>query len=143
MLGTIQEFGKIQLRTDIPDFGPGDKVRVHVRVREGGKERVQVFEGAVIGRKGSGIHETFTVRKVSYGIGVERIFPVHSPMLQGIDVVSKGRVRRAKLTYLRTLRGKAARIIEKRVQATSTEATVPEEDAAPELSDEETGKPVQ
>ncbi len=114
MHGTIQEIQKVQMRTDIPPFGPGDTVRVHVRVREGDKERIQVFEGVVIGRKGGGVHETFTVRKVSYGVGVERIFPLHSPMIQAIEVVTRGRVRRAKLTYLRGLKGKAARISEKR-----------------------------
>lgn len=115
MHGTIQKIQKLQMRTDIPDFGPGDTVRVHVRILEGDKERVQVFEGVVIGRKGAGVHETFTVRKISYGVGVERIFPVHSPMVQRIEVLTKGRVRRAKLTYLRKLKGKAAKIKEKRV----------------------------
>jgi len=113
---TIQMFEKMQFRTDIPRFSPGDTVRVHVRVREGEKERIQVFEGVVLGRKGSGIHETFTVRKISYGVGVERIFPVHGPMVESIEVVNQGRVRRAKLNYLRGLKGKAARIREKRAQ---------------------------
>jgi large subunit ribosomal protein L19 len=99
-----------QLRQDLPDFRPGDTVRVHVNIKEGDKERIQVFEGMVIGRSGGGLRETFTVRKISYGIGVERIFPVHSPKLAKIEVVSFGRVRRAKLYYLRGLRGKAARI---------------------------------
>ena len=102
------------LRTDIPDFGPGDTVRVQVRVREGEKERLQAFEGVCIGRRGGGISETFTLRKVSSGVGVERIFPLHSPSLSGIDVVRRGRVRRAKLYYLRKLAGKAARIRERR-----------------------------
>ena len=102
------------LRTDIPDFGPGDTVRVQVRVREGEKERLQAFEGVCIGRRGGGISETFTLRKVSSGVGVERIFPLHSPSLSGIDVVRRGRVRRAKLYYLRKLSGKAARIRERR-----------------------------
>lgn len=102
------------LREDIPEFRPGDTVRVSVRVREGEKERLQAFEGVCIGRRGSGIGETFTVRKVSSGIGVERIFPLHSPNLAEIKVVRLGRVRRAKLYYLRKLSGKAARIRERR-----------------------------
>jgi large subunit ribosomal protein L19 len=102
------------LRTDLPDFLPGDTVRVQVRVREGDKERLQAFEGTCIGRRGAGISETFTVRKVSAGVGVERIFPLHSPSLASIELVRRGRVRRAKLYYLRALSGKAARIREKR-----------------------------
>ena len=102
------------MREDIPEFRPGDTVRVSVRVREGEKERLQAFEGICIGRRGSGISETFTVRKVSSGIGVERIFPLHSPNLAEIKVVRLGRVRRAKLYYLRKLSGKAARIKERR-----------------------------
>ncbi len=98
------------LKADIPEFRPGDTVRVHVRIREGEKERIQVFEGAVIGRSGGSNRETFTVRKVSSGISVERIFPVHSPSVEKIEVVSLGRVRRAKLYYLRDRQGKAARI---------------------------------
>jgi large subunit ribosomal protein L19 len=108
----LLEIEKQQLRTDLPDFGPGDTVRVHVKVREGEKERIQVFEGVVIGRRGGSIRETFTVRKISYGIGVERVFPVHSPRIARIDVVRHGKVRRAKLYYLRALRGKAARLEE-------------------------------
>ncbi|MFU8802562.1 MAG: 50S ribosomal protein L19 [Bradymonadaceae bacterium] len=103
-----------QLRQDHPDFRPGDTVRVHLLIREGEKERVQVFEGVVIGRSGSGVHETFTVRKVSYGVGVERIFPVHSPRIDKIERATIGRVRRAKLYYLRELSGKSARIRTKR-----------------------------
>ena len=102
------------LREDIPDFGPGDTLKVHVRVVESGKERVQIFQGVVIRRQGAGIRETFSVRKVSFGVGVERTFPVHSPILARIDVVTRGDVRRAKLYYLRDLRGKAAKIKEKR-----------------------------
>jgi large subunit ribosomal protein L19 len=102
------------LREDIPEFRPGDTVRVSVRVREGEKERLQAFEGVCIGRRGAGISETFTVRKVSSGIGVERIFPLHSPNIAEIKVVRLGRVRRAKLYYLRKLSGKAARIRERR-----------------------------
>ncbi len=102
------------LRDDIPAFNPGDTVKVHVRVVEGNRERVQVFQGAVIRRQGSGVRETFTVRKVSFGVGVERTFPVHSPILSRIELVTMGDVRRAKLYYLRDLTGKAAKIKEKR-----------------------------
>ena len=102
------------LRDDVPDFGPGDTLKVHVRVVEGNKERVQVFQGFVLRRQGSGIRETFTVRKLSYGVGVERTFPVHAPIIQKIEVVSLGDVRRAKLYYLRDRTGKAAKIREKR-----------------------------
>ena len=110
-ISVLQQEG---LREDIPEVRPGDTVRVSVRVREGEKERLQAFEGVCIGRRGAGISETFTVRKVSSGIGVERIFPVHSPNLAEIKVVRLGRVRRAKLYYLRKLSGKAARIRERR-----------------------------
>jgi large subunit ribosomal protein L19 len=102
------------LRTDIPAFEPGDTIKVMVRVREGDKERLQAFEGLCMGRRGGGINETFRVRKVSAGVGVERVFPLHSPSLASIEVVRKGRVRRAKLYYLRKVSGKAARIREKR-----------------------------
>ena len=102
------------LRDDVPDFAPGDTLKVHVRVVEGNRERVQVFEGAVIGRQGSGVRETFKVRKLSFGVGVERTFPVHSPIIQKIEVVRKGDVRRAKLYYLRDRVGKRAHIKEKR-----------------------------
>lgn len=103
-----------QLRTDIPEFRPGDTVRVQVKVVEGTRERLQAFEGVVIGRSGGSSRETFTVRRISYGIGVERTFPVHSPRVEKIEVVRRGVVRRAKLFYLRDLKGKAARIKEKR-----------------------------
>lgn len=99
-----------QLRTDLPDFRVGDTVRVHVKIIEGEKERVQLFEGVVIRKKKGGIHSTFTVRKISYGIGVERIFPTHSPRIDRIELLSRGKVRRSKLFYLRGLKGKAARI---------------------------------
>ena len=102
------------LRSDIPVFGPGDEVKVHVKVVEGNKTRIQVFQGVVIARSGSGVTETFTVRKVSYGVGVERTFPVHTPIIEKIELVSRGDVRRAKLYYLRELRGKKAKIREKR-----------------------------
>jgi large subunit ribosomal protein L19 len=110
----IQEISREQLRTEHPNFDPGDTVRVNVRVREGDKERIQAFEGVCIARKNGGISETFTVRKVSGGVGVERVFPIHSPSIESIKLVRTGRVRRAKLYYLRELRGKAARIREKR-----------------------------
>jgi large subunit ribosomal protein L19 len=99
-----------QLRTDLPDFRAGDTIRVHVKIVEGEKETIQPFEGVVIRKKKGGIRSTFTVRKISYGIGVERVFPLHSPRLDRIDVISRGKVRRAKLFYLRSLKGKAARI---------------------------------
>ncbi len=102
------------LRTDVPDFAPGDTLKVHVRVIEGAKERVQVFQGVVIKRQGGGIHETFTVRKLSYGVGVERTFPVHTPIIDKIEVHARGDVRRAKLYYLRDRIGKAAKVKEKR-----------------------------
>jgi large subunit ribosomal protein L19 len=102
------------LRDDVPEFAPGDTLKVHVRVVEGNRERVQVFQGAVIRRQGSGLRETFTVRKVSFGVGVERTFPVHSPIVQKIEVVTRGDVRRAKLYYLRDRIGKSAKIKEKR-----------------------------
>ena len=103
-----------RLRDDVPDFGPGDTLKVHVRVTEGNRERVQVFQGVVIGRQGSGLRETFNVRKVSFGVGVERKFPVHSPIIDKIEVVTRGDVRRAKLYYLRDRIGKAAKVKEKR-----------------------------
>lgn len=108
----IEEITKEQLRTDLPAFRPGDTLRVHVKVVEGNRERIQIFEGVVIKRRGGGISETFTVRKISYGVGVERTFPVHTPKIAKIEVVRYGKVRRAKLYYLRELRGKAARIKE-------------------------------
>jgi len=103
-----------QLKTDIPEFGPGDDVDVHIRVIEGDKERIQVFRGLVIQRKGNGVNATFTVRKISGGVGVERVFPTHSPRIAKIERTRKGKIRRAKLYYIRKLRGKAARIDEKR-----------------------------
>ncbi len=105
---------KTRLRDDIPEFRPGDTVRIHVRVAEAGRERIQVFQGVVIRRQGGGLRETFTVRKISFGVGVERTFPLHSPTIAKIDVVTRGRVRRAKLYYLRERRGKKARIRERR-----------------------------
>ncbi len=111
---TLDSLDAASLRDDIPDFRSGDTLKVHVRVIEGNKSRVQIFQGIVIRRSGGGVRETFTVRKISYGVGVERTFPVHSPVIEQIDVVSRGAVRRAKLYYLRDLRGKAAKIKERR-----------------------------
>lgn len=113
-MNIIQILEQEQLRQDIPSFKAGDTVRVHVKVVEGSRERIQVFEGIVINRQGSGVRETFTVRRVSYNVGVERTFPVHSPRIEKIEVMRRGIVRRAKLYYLRNLTGKAARIREKR-----------------------------
>jgi large subunit ribosomal protein L19 len=114
MSDLLLEVEKASFRSEIPEFSPGDAVRVHVKVREGEKERIQVFAGVVIARRGGGARETFTVRKISSGIGVERIFPLHSPVIDRIEVERKGAVRRAKLYYLRQRTGKAARIDEKR-----------------------------
>jgi large subunit ribosomal protein L19 len=113
-MGIIEDVEQGYLRDDIPEFNPGDNVKVHVRVVEGDRERIQVFEGVVIARSGAGVRETFTVRKVAFGVGVERIFPVHAPILSKIEVVRRGSVRRAKLYYLRDRIGKATRIKEKR-----------------------------
>ena len=110
----IKQLEREQMRLDIPAFSPGDTVRVHVKIREGDKERIQVFQGVVISKRKGGISAAFTVRKVSYGVGVERVFPMHSPIIDKVEVVTRGRVRRAKIYYLRKLRGKAARIREKR-----------------------------
>ena len=109
----IREVTQDYLKTDIPDFRPGDNLTVHVRLKEGGKERIQIFEGLVIARKHAGVSETFTVRKISTGVGVERTFPLHSPSVAKVEVTRRGRVRRAKLYYIRGLRGKAARIRER------------------------------
>ena len=113
-MNTLDFVDQTSLRDDVPAFGPGDTVNVHVKVIEGSKERIQVFKGVVLRRQNGGIRETFTVRKESYGVGVERTFPVHSPNIDHIDVVTRGDVRRAKLYYLRELRGKKAKIKEKR-----------------------------
>jgi large subunit ribosomal protein L19 len=120
-MNRLENIEKAQLRTDIPAFEPGDTVRVHVRIKESEtKERLQVFEGIVIARKGGGARETFTVRKTSFGVGVERIFPVHGPVIGRVELVRRGRVRRAKLYYLRALRGKAARIRERDTRPANT-----------------------
>ena len=114
---TLDALDASSLRDDIPDFRPGDTLKVHVRVVEGNRSRIQVFQGVTIRRQGSGLRETFTVRKVSFGVGVERTFPVHTPVIEKIEVMIRGDVRRAKLYYLRDLRGKAAKIKEKRTPA--------------------------
>ena len=113
-MNTLDSLDIESLRDDVPDFRPGDTLKVHVRVVEGARSRVQLFQGVVIRRQGGGARETFTVRKVSFGVGVERTFPVHTPVIEKIEVVTRGDVRRAKLYYLRDLRGKAAKIKEKR-----------------------------
>jgi large subunit ribosomal protein L19 len=117
-MNTLDMLDTQSLRDDVPDFRPGDTLKVHVRVIEGSRSRIQVFQGAVIRRQGAGLRETFTVRKVSFGVGVERTFPVHTPVIEKIEVVTRGDVRRAKLYYLRDLRGKKAKIKEKRDNVT-------------------------
>ena len=114
-MNIIENLEKEQMRLDIPDFKPGDTIKVHARIKEGEKERIQIFQGAVIRRRKGTTGATFTVRKISYGIGVERIFPLHSPLIDKIEIVSRGKVRQGRLYYLRNLRGKAARIKEKRM----------------------------
>ena len=111
----IAQIEREMMRLDLPGFAPGDTVKVHVKIKEGEKERIQAFQGVVISKRGGGTRATFTVRKVSYGIGVERIFPLHSPIIDKIEVITHGRVRRSKIYYLRKLRGKAARIKERRI----------------------------
>ena len=134
---TLDSIDAASLRSDVPAFRPGDTVKVHVRVVEGNRERIQVFQGVVIRRQGGGVRETFTVRKVSFGVGVERTFPVHSPIVDHIEVVTRGDVRRAKLYYLRELRGKKAKIKEKRETGTAksavttTQGPAPVDDVAP------------
>jgi len=113
-MDTLDQIEAAYLRDDLPDFRPGDKVKINVRVAEGGRERIQIFEGVVISRDGGGLRESFTVRKVSFGTGVERIFPLHAPVIHSIEVTRRGKVRRAKLYYLRDRVGKATRIKEKR-----------------------------
>jgi large subunit ribosomal protein L19 len=121
---------RARLRTDVPAFRPGDTVKVHVRVSEAGRERIQMFQGVVLGRRGGGLRETFTVRKVSFGVGVERTFPVHSPTVAKVEILQHGKVRRAKLYYLRELSGRRAKIRERRV-------AVPEEGAVVEVTSED------
>jgi large subunit ribosomal protein L19 len=131
-MNKVDPIEKLRLRDDLPDFRAGDTVRVHVRVVEAGRERVQVFQGVVIRRRGGGLRESFTVRKISFGVGVERTFPLHSPQIASIDVVSRGDVRRAKLYYLRERRGKRARIRELRtpIGTPTDEPGSPDDEAA-------------
>lgn len=110
----IKQLEREMMRLDLPNFAPGDTVKVHVKIKEGEKERIQVFQGVVISKRKGTTNATFTVRKVSYGVGVERIFPLHSPVIDKVEIITKGRVRRAKIYYLRNLRGKAARLKERR-----------------------------
>ena len=119
-MNQLDQVERKYLRGEQPEFAPGDTVKIHVRVKEGDKERIQVFQGVIIARRGGGTRETFTVRKMSGGVGVERIFPLHSPSIDRIEVVRRGKVRRAKLYYLRNLRGKAARIEERRDERRDT-----------------------
>ena len=125
------------LRSDIPDFRPGDTIKVHVNIVEGSRSRIQVFQGVVIGRSNEGIRETFTVRKVSFGVGVERTFPLHSPNVEKIEVVSRGVVRRAKLYYLRDLRGKAAKIRERRESGPAPKSAAKTTAATAQKADEQ------
>ena len=131
-MNKVDTVEKPRLREDLPDFRPGDTVRVHARVAEAGRERIQVFQGVVIRRQGGGLRETFTVRKMSFGVGVERTYPVHSPTIAKIEVVTQGRVRRAKLYYLRERRGKRARIRERREALVTRTAPQPEQEAETE-----------
>ena len=121
-MDVINKLNSEQLRTDIPEFSAGDTVRVHQIIQEGNKERIQVFEGVVLRRNGGGINETFTVRKISYNVGVERVYPLHSPRINKIEVRTRGKVRRSRIYYLRELRGKAARIEEERYTPPKAEA---------------------
>ena len=114
MMEKLKQLEREMMRLDLPDFAPGDTVKVHVKIKEGEKERIQVFQGVVISKRKGSTNATFTVRKVSYGVGVERIFPMHSPIIDKVEIIARGRVRRAKIYYLRKLRGKAARIKERR-----------------------------
>ena len=140
-MNVLDAVDAVSLRKDLPNFRPGDELKVHVRVIEGNKSRIQVFQGLVIARQGSGVRETFTIRKISYSVGVERIFPVHAPVIEKIELVRRGEVRRAKLYYLRDLRGKAAKIRERRsaddletvYAAPVVETPVVETPAAPEV----------
>ena len=135
-MNILDSLDAASLRSDIPTFRSGDELKVHVRVIEGSKSRIQVFQGLVISRSGSGVRETFTIRKISYGVGVERTFPVHTPVIEKIEVVRRGDVRRAKLYYLRELRGKAAKIRERRGEVPTTGTPVSAVSAAPVVESE-------
>ncbi len=135
---TLDSIDKASIRSDIPAFRPGDTVKVHVKVVEGNRSRIQVFQGVVIARHGGGVRETFTVRKISFGVGVERTFPVHTPIIDHIDIVTRGDVRRAKLYYLRELRGKKAKIKEKRDALGLPSAVAPTEIAQDQVMAEAT-----
>ncbi len=135
-MNILDSLDAASLRSDIPTFRSGDELKVHVRVIEGSKSRIQVFQGLVISRSGSGVRETFTIRKISYGVGVERTFPVHTPVIEKIEVVRRGDVRRAKLYYLRELRGKAAKIRERRGEVPTTGTPVSAVSAAPVIEAE-------
>jgi large subunit ribosomal protein L19 len=140
-MNKVDPIERTRLRKDIPPFRPGDQVKVHVKVREGGRERLQVFEGVVIARRGGGLRESFTVRKISFGVGVERTFPIHAPAIAKLEVVRHGKVRRAKLYYLRELSGRRAKIEERRgrIQEWTPESELREEaEAAPAEVSEET-----
>ena len=130
-MNILDSLDAASLRSDIPTFRSGDELKVHVRVIEGSKSRIQVFQGLVISRSGSGVRETFTIRKVSYGVGVERTFPIHTPVIEKMEVVRRGDVRRAKLYYLRELRGKAAKIRERRGEVPTTGTPVSAVTSAP------------
>jgi len=135
-MNILDSLDAASLRSDIPTFRSGDELKVHVRVIEGSKSRIQVFQGLVISRSGSGVRETFTIRKISYGVGVERTFPVHTPVIEKIEVVRRGDVRRAKLYYLRELRGKAAKIRERRGEVPTTGTPVSAVSTAPVIEAE-------
>lgn len=138
---SLQQYEQKQLKKDIPDFRTGDTVRVHTKIREGDKERIQIFEGVVIRKRGTSNRSSFTVRKISYGVGVERVFPTHSPMIDKIEVKQKGKVRRSKLYYLSKLSGRAARISEKREWEVARETALTEEfGKEPEAANEKADK---
>jgi ribosomal protein L19 len=142
-MNILDSLDAASLRSDIPTFRSGDELKVHVRVIEGSKSRIQVFQGLVISRSGSGVRETFTIRKVSYGVGVERTFPIHTPVIEKMEVVRRGDVRRAKLYYLRELRGKAAKIRERRGEVPTTGTPVSAVTSAPAVETAESTEVVE
>ena len=142
-MNTLDALDAATLRRDLPSFRPGDELKIHVRVIEGNKSRIQVFQGLVIRRRGSGVRESFTIRKISYGVGVERTFPVHTPVIEKIEVVRRGDVRRAKLYYLRELRGKASKIRERRGGNFGPSETIVFETGEAEVLTEEVLAPVE